>query len=94
MYSGSERSSASRTKDDALTEIKGLKEQLGDGAEFAQLAKQHSDCASAEDGGELGVFSKGEMVPEFEEVAFTLSPGDISDVVETDFGYHLICRTG
>ncbi len=93
MYAGSENSSADRSKDDAMAEISGLLDQLTEGADFAALAKKHSDCASAASGGELGEFAKGEMVPEFEEAAFTLKPGETSAVVETGFGFHLIHRT-
>ncbi len=93
MYTGSENSSADRSKDDALAEINALRDQLTDGADFAALAGKHSDCASAASGGELGEFAKGEMVPEFEEAAFTLKPGETSTVVETGFGFHLIRRT-
>lgn len=94
MYSGSSRSSASRSKADALTQIRGLKDQLDAGAEFADLARQHSDCPSKSRGGDLGSFGKGQMVKAFEVTAFGLAVGDTSDVVETDFGYHLIRRTG
>ena len=62
-------------------------------AKFAELAKANSDCPSGENGGELGEFSRGMMVPAFEEVAFTLEPGKISDPVKTQFGYHLIMVT-
>jgi peptidyl-prolyl cis-trans isomerase SurA len=60
------------------------------GESFASLARSYSQCPSAESGGDLGYFSSGDMVPEFEQAAFTLSPGEISDVVETNYGYHII----
>ncbi len=93
MYAGSEGSSVERSKDCALAEINGLRDQLAEGADFADIAEKHSDCASAASGGELGEFAKGEMVPEFEEAAFALKPGGTSAVVETGFGFHLIHRT-
>ncbi len=93
MYAGSENSSADRSKDDALSEINALLEQLTEGADFAAMAEKHSDCASAASGGELGEFAKGEMVSEFEEAAFALKPDETSAVVETGFGFHLIRRT-
>lgn len=93
MYKGSMRSSASRSKDEALTSINALKAELEGGADFAELARANSDCPSSEDGGSLGSFPRGAMVKEFDEAAFALQPGQVSDVVETAFGYHLIQRT-
>jgi len=70
--------------------IEDLKKQLNDGADFAELAKDNSDCPSGQNGGDLGSFTRGKMVPEFEEVAFSQKIGEVSDVIETQFGYHLI----
>ncbi|MFO8080488.1 MAG: peptidylprolyl isomerase [Armatimonadota bacterium] len=70
-----------------LTEIK---QQAEAGADFATLAEEHSMGPSAPDGGDLGWFGPGQMVPEFEEVAFELEPGEVSDIVQTDFGLHII----
>ena len=94
MYQGSERSTATRSKEDALTEIGIIKEKIANGEDFAELAAAHSDCPSGRDGGDLGFFSPGAMVPEFDEVAFQLEVGADSDVVPTGFGYHLLRRTG
>lgn len=94
MYAGSSRSSATRSKEQALTQIQALKAELDGGADFADLARRHSDCPSKSRGGDLGSFGKGQMVKAFETTAFGLGVGDTSGVVETDFGYHLIKRTG
>jgi peptidyl-prolyl cis-trans isomerase SurA len=60
------------------------------GNDFAQLASLYSDDPTGKEGGDLGFFRKGDMIPKFEEVAFALKPGEISKVVETEFGYHII----
>lgn len=94
MYKGSQRSRATRSRDEALSEIQGLKEKVTAGSDFADLARDHSDCPSGADGGDLGLFGPGEMVPEFERAAFGLAVGETSGVIETAFGYHLVQRTG
>lgn len=66
-----------------------LKQAKG-GADFAQLAREHSKDGSASQGGDLNFFTRGQMVPAFDKVAFELKPGDISGIVETQFGYHII----
>jgi peptidyl-prolyl cis-trans isomerase C/foldase protein PrsA len=68
-------------------------DQLNDGADFAELAKEYSTCPSAEGGGDLDWFSRGRMVPEFEEAAFALQVGEMSGIVKTEFGYHIIMVT-
>lgn len=63
---------------------------LRDGGDFAALAKEYSEGPSKDSGGELGFFERGAMVPSFEAAVFSMEPGDLSDLVETSFGYHLI----
>ncbi|MFA6528963.1 MAG: protein translocase subunit SecF [Candidatus Gracilibacteria bacterium] len=80
-----------RTKDEAYSLISEIKEKAANGEDFAALAQQYSeDTGSASNGGDLGFFTKGKMVAEFETAAFTLPVGEISEIVETQFGYHLI----
>lgn len=74
----------------AHKEAEKLLKQLADGADFGRLAKKHSDCPSSRNGGDLGPFATGQMVPAFEEAVASLAPGELSGVVETRFGYHII----
>ncbi len=67
-----------------------IKKKLNEGADFAELAKANSDCPSKVNGGDLNEFARGEMVKSFEEVAFKLKDKEISDIVETEYGYHII----
>ena len=78
----------------ARTKIEGLLEQIKGGADFAELAKANSDCPSAEKGGDLGSFGAGQMVKPFSDAAFAMEPNEVSDIVETRFGYHVIKLTG
>lgn len=67
--------------------------QIEAGQPFDVLAKVYSTCPSKQNGGDLGMFSKGRMVKEFEEAAFALQPGEVSGIVQTQFGFHVIKRT-
>ena len=71
-------------------EAKELKRQIDGGADFAALAKEHSQCPSGEEGGDLGEFSPGEMVREFDQVVFVAPLNQTHGPVKTQFGYHLI----
>ncbi|MBM0064113.1 foldase protein PrsA [Alkalicoccobacillus gibsonii] len=72
-------------------EANDIKAQLDDGADFAELAEEKStDSASAVSGGDLGFFPEGQMVPEFDEAAFSLDIDEISEPIKSDFGYHII----
>jgi peptidyl-prolyl cis-trans isomerase C len=67
-----------------------LKEQIANGADFADIAKQHSRCPSGAQGGDLGEFSQGMMVPEFDKVVFNEALNTVHGPVQTQFGYHLL----
>src|SRR3954464_13264300 len=71
-------------------EAKAIKAELDKGGDFAELAKKKSKDPGASDGGDLGFFTKDQMVPEFSAVAFTLEPGKVSDPVKSQFGWHVI----
>jgi len=77
-------------KAEARKKIEKLQERLKNGEDFSTLAKEHSEDPSSAKGGDLGYFKRGEMVKPFEDAAFALKPDEISEVVETPFGYHLI----
>jgi len=95
-YQGAEhaRPYVTRTREEALALAQEIRQRALGGEDFAELAKQHSDDAgSAALGGDLGRFRREEMVPEFSDAAFALSPGGIAEVVESAFGFHVIQRT-
>ncbi|MSR68590.1 hypothetical protein EXS66_02280 [Candidatus Saccharibacteria bacterium] len=78
----------------AKKQAEDIKNQISSGADFAELAKKFSADGSASSGGDLGLISKGQTVPEFEGVAFSLEPGQVSGIVKTEYGYHIIKVTG
>jgi peptidyl-prolyl cis-trans isomerase C len=67
-----------------------LKDEIAGGADFANLAREHSTCPSGTRGGELGEFGPGMMVPEFDQVVFSAEVGTVQGPVKTQFGYHLL----
>ncbi|CAE7923622.1 PIN1 [Symbiodinium sp. KB8] len=83
------------SKEDAITKLKAFRQSIVDGeADFAELAGQESDCSSAKRGGDLGFFQRGQMQKPFEDATFALKVGELSGVVDTDSGVHIILRTG
>lgn len=79
-----------KAKEIKRKKIELLKTQIDNGADFAEIAQEHSECPSGKQGGDLGFFERGKMVKPFEDAAFSLKTGEVSDIVETPFGYHLI----
>jgi peptidyl-prolyl cis-trans isomerase C len=67
-----------------------LKTEIEGGADFADIAKEHSECPSGQSGGDLGEFGPGQMVPEFDEVVFSADLNVVQGPVKTEFGYHLL----
>ena len=81
------------SNDAALDKIKEIRERIvNDKADFAEEAKKHSDCPSGAQGGSLGWFGRGMMVPEFDKAAFEMKKGEVSGIVTTEFGYHIIYK--
>ncbi len=78
-----------KTEEEAIK----IKEEILAGKDFAQAAAEVSLCPSGANGGDLGYFSKGQMVREFEDAAFSMEVGEISEPIKTGFGYHLIYLT-
>ena len=73
-----------------MEECENIKKQIEDGSDFAELARAHSQCPSGQQGGALGEFSEGQMVPEFDQVVFNEEVGKVHGPVKTQFGYHLL----
>ena len=92
QYKGADRAdpTVTRTKEEAKTQIESIQKQLTSGANFQTLAKKVSDGPSKKLAGSLGVIQRGQMVEPFETAAFALAQGQLSEIVETTFGYHII----
>lgn len=75
---------------DTEEEAKSIAKEISEGLSFEEAAQKYSKCPSKAQGGSLGSFSRGQMVPEFEEVAFSIEKGIVSEPVKTQFGYHLV----
>jgi peptidyl-prolyl cis-trans isomerase C len=88
LLAGQDADEATRNK--ARTQIDDLCKRAKAGEDFAKLAREHSQDGSAANGGDLDFFTRGRMVPEFENAAFALQPGQVSDVVTTQYGFHVI----
>jgi len=85
-----EESADAAAKKKVRDQAESVLKQARGGADFAELAKKHSADGSAQQGGDLNFFTKGQMVPAFDQAAFSMKPGEISDIVTTQFGYHII----
>jgi peptidyl-prolyl cis-trans isomerase D len=81
---------AEKDEDEVRRQAEKVLSQIQSGADFAEMAKEYSEDTSADNGGSLGLFGRGEMVPEFEQAAFSLDPGQVSDLVRTTYGFHII----
>ena len=94
MYKGSANASEeiTRTKEEAYQDIQKLLKRARAGEDFAELAKEYSNCPSSKNGGDLGEFGKGDMVKPFEDAAFSLKKDEFSNIVETRYGFHIIKR--
>ena len=88
----SEEGDLPEAKAAAFEKIRAIRERILAGGDFAEEAKKHSDCPSGAQGGSLGWFGRGMMVPEFDKAAFGMKKGEVSDIVTTEFGYHIIYK--
>ncbi|MCA9034443.1 MAG: peptidylprolyl isomerase [Planctomycetaceae bacterium] len=86
MATASARHILVKTEADCLT----LKQQIQEGADFAAVAREHSQCPSGRNGGDLGTFGQGQMVPEFDKVVFNDELNTVHGPVKTQFGFHLL----
>ena len=91
-HEDAQRTTSKRDRKEARKLAEQILKDLKSGKDFAELARQHSDGPSRPKGGDLGRFTRGQMVPEFDKAVFKLKQGTVSDIVETQFGYHIIKR--
>jgi parvulin-like peptidyl-prolyl isomerase len=79
----------------AEEKIEDIRKKIQDGAKFEELAAEHSECPSGKQAnGSLGWFTRGMMVPEFDNAVFSMEVGELSEIIETQFGFHIIYKTG
>ncbi|NLM12547.1 MAG: peptidylprolyl isomerase [Epulopiscium sp.] len=90
MFSQPKTVAASHILVDTEKEAMKILDEINNGLEFSDAARQYSRCPSKDSGGALGEFSQGKMVPEFEQAAFSMEVGEISQPIQTQFGYHII----
>ena len=91
-HEDAQRATSKRDRKEARNLVEQVMKDLKSGKEFAELARQYSDGPSGPKGGSLGRFTRGQMVPEFDKAVFNLKPGAVSEIVETQFGFHIIKR--
>ncbi|MCD7446513.1 Peptidyl-prolyl cis-trans isomerase Pin1 [Datura stramonium] len=83
------------TRDAAVSQLKAFRDDIISGkSKFEDVASRFSDCSSAKRGGDLGPFGRGQMQKPFEDTTYALKVGEISDIIDTDSGAHIILRTG
>ena len=91
----STQTNITRSKQEAVGILRGYQAEInGSAAKFAELAAKHSDCSSHSNEGDLGWFGPGQMQKPFEDATFALGVGEMSDIISTDSGVHIILRTG
>ena len=89
-FTSPEKATANHILVETLEEAEKIAEEIKNGLDFKEAAQKYSSCPSSSQGGSLGAFTRGQMVPEFEQATFSMTPGSISEPVKTQFGYHLI----
>lgn len=90
QFKNPETASASHILVATKEEATSIQKEIQAGLDFKEAAKKYSSCPSSNQGGDLGEFTRGRMVPEFDKVVFSMTPGELSDPIQTQFGYHLI----